>query len=177
MNGAAIERMRIPNPYASLVGSAFTLIVTVGIFAGSRGLVHFDAALTGYAIGSLLAAFAVGYRFAIWASRPPSRMYFKRGFQLLFHRSTKAARSPQANHPATQLFNPSTARRLSHGAGTLGAALAGNFVAQNFIRRRSLYRWIMHLCLSGGCTLAFAITFPLVFGWIHFESSANDATM
>jgi hypothetical protein len=177
MNGAAIERMRIPNPYASLVGSAFTLIVTVGIFAGSRGLVHFDAALTGYAIGSLLAAFAVGYRFAIWASRPPSRMYFKRGFQLLFHRSTKAARSSQANHPATQLFNPSTARRLSHGAGTLGAALARNFVAQNFIRHRSLYRWIMHLCLSGGCTLAFAITFPLVFGWIHFESSANDATM
>ncbi|MBI2948342.1 MAG: hypothetical protein HYY23_11915 [Verrucomicrobia bacterium] len=33
----------------------------------------------------------------------------------------------------------------------------------------------MHLCLSGGCTLAFAITFPLVFGWVHFESFADDA--
>src|SRR6185369_15324095 len=35
----------------------------------------------------------------------------------------------------------------------------------------------MHLCLSGGCSLAFAITFPLVFGWIHFESFADNAEM
>jgi hypothetical protein len=35
----------------------------------------------------------------------------------------------------------------------------------------------MHLCLSGGCTLAFAITFPLVFGWIHFESFPDNAEM
>jgi nitrate reductase gamma subunit len=33
----------------------------------------------------------------------------------------------------------------------------------------------MHLCLSGGCTLAFAITFPLVFGWIHFSSMPDNA--
>ena len=66
---------------------------------------------------------------------------------------------------------------MPSGPGTLGAALATNFVAQNFIRRRSVYRWIMHLCLSGGCTLAFAITFPLVFGWIHFESFATDTKM
>jgi hypothetical protein len=33
----------------------------------------------------------------------------------------------------------------------------------------------MHICLSGGCTLAFAITFPLVFGWVHFESLPGNA--
>jgi hypothetical protein len=33
----------------------------------------------------------------------------------------------------------------------------------------------MHVCLSGGCTLAFAITFPLVFGWVHFEPGADNA--
>jgi hypothetical protein len=54
-------------------------------------------------------------------------------------------------------------------------AVATDFAAQNFIRRRSVYRWIMHLCLSGGCTLAFAITFPLVFGWVHFEPGAENA--
>ena len=32
----------------------------------------------------------------------------------------------------------------------------------------------MHLCLSGGCTLAFAVTFPLVFGWIHFDVDTAD---
>jgi len=53
--------------------------------------------------------------------------------------------------------------------------VATDFAAQNFIRRRSVYRWITHVCLSGGCTLAFAITFPLVFGWVHFEPGANNA--
>ena len=66
---------------------------------------------------------------------------------------------------------------VPHGTGTLGYALARNFVAQEFIRRRGGFRWVMHLCLSGGCTLAFAITFPLVFGWIHFESFADNAEM
>ncbi|MEW6304766.1 MAG: hypothetical protein AB1705_14930, partial [Verrucomicrobiota bacterium] len=56
-------------------------------------------------------------------------------------------------------------------------AFAQNFVAQLFIRQRSVYRWVMHLCLSGGCTLAFAITFPLVFGWVHFEPLGGDAEM
>ena len=46
--------------------------------------------------------------------------------------------------------------------------------AQTFIKKRSYYRWIMHLCLSGGCTLAFAVTFPLVFGWIHFDVDTAD---
>ena len=58
---------------------------------------------------------------------------------------------------------------------TLAATFARNFVLQNFIRRRSAYRWIMHLCLSGGGTLAFAITFPLVFGWVHFQSRPDNA--
>src|SRR2546421_9615559 len=31
-----------------------------------RSLKHFDPALVWYAIGSVLAAFAVGYRFAVW---------------------------------------------------------------------------------------------------------------
>jgi nitrate reductase gamma subunit len=99
-------------------------------------------------------------------------MYFKRGFQLSFQKLE--AGSSRREEAQTET---SSHRFVPHGAGTLGAALARNFVAQEFIRRRGGYRWIMHLCLSGGCTLAFAITFPLVFGWIHFESFANDAEM
>ena len=33
----------------------------------------------------------------------------------------------------------------------------------------------MHACLSWGGMLAFAVTFPLVFGWIHFETLPDDA--
>jgi nitrate reductase gamma subunit len=154
---------------ALLAGTCLTLAVFGGIVLGSHGLKHFDAALAGYAIGTLMAAFAVGYRFAVWVQRPPSRMYFKRGLQLMFQRAGRAT-------PTAELKQASRVP-LPHGAGTLGYALARNFVAQEFIRRRGGYRWIMHLCLSGGCTLAFAITFPLVFGWVHFESFADNAEM
>jgi nitrate reductase gamma subunit len=155
-------------PRQILIGTALALATAAGIVIGSGGLKHFDPALTGYAFGSILAAFAVGYRFTVWAQRPPSRMYFKRGFQLLFHR---------AGRPLAAMPSPKPPAAIPRGAGTLGRSLAVNFVAQRFIFRRSLYRWVMHLCLSGGCTLAFAITFPLVFGWIHFESFADNAEM
>ena len=168
---------------ALAAGLAAALAVMGGIWLGSRGLKHFDPALVWYAIGSVLAAFAVGYRFAVWAQRPASRMYFRRGLQLLVRRGFKrqVARS-KPDTTAISRFNVSTFQRsntstVSSPALTIGHALASDFIAQNLIRRRSLYRWIMHLCLSGGCTLAFVITFPLVFGWVHFESFDNDAGM
>ncbi len=39
--------------------------------------------------------------------------------------------------------------------------------------QRSRLRWWMHQLLFWGCLLAVAITFPLVFGWIHFGSRAG----
>jgi len=151
---------------AALVAAA----VAAGIYLGSHGLRHFDPALVWYAVGSLVAAFAVGYRFAVWAQRPPSRRYFKRGLQLLLHPGAlRASRTTDDAAPPAAPPSPLLA------AGTLGGALAANFAAQTFIRRRGSYRWIMHVCLSGGCTLAFAITFPLVFGWIHFETLPDNA--
>ena len=157
-----------PAAFAPVVGLLALGAVVLAIALGSHGFRHFDPALTGYAVGAMLAAFAVGYRFMVWAQRPPSRMYFKRGLQLLFQRAGPKPLGEQAN--------PSPVP-MPHGAGTLGYALARNFIGQEFIRQRGGYRWIMHLCLSGGCTLAFAITFPLVFGWIHFESFADNAEM
>jgi NNP family nitrate/nitrite transporter-like MFS transporter len=160
-----------PDARALATGLLAVAMVVLAIALGSHGFRHFDPALSGYAAGTMLAAFAVGYRFMVWAQRPPSRMYFQRGLQLLFRRATSATRNPDASTPGR------TTLPLPYGAGTLGFALARNFVAQEFIRRRGGFRWIMHLCLSGGCTLAFAITFPLVFGWIHFESFPSDAEM
>ena len=169
------------NHKAWIAGLAATLAVGAGIWFGSRGLKHFDPALARYAIGSALAAFAVGYRLVLWAQRPPSRMYFRRGLQLLIRRGFKLQVSGFSHDTtvisrfsvsAFQRFNVSTA---SSPALTIGHSLASDFTAQNFIRRRSRYRWIMHLCLSGGCTLAFAVAFPLVFGWVQFEPSGDNA--
>ena len=136
------------------------LAVLLAIYAGSHGLRHFDPAVIAYALGSVLATAAVAYRFTVWAQRPPSRMYFRRGWELLLRRKFKVQSSKfKAASPVV----------------VAGGALATNFAAQNFIRRRSWYRWVMHLCLSGGCTLAFAITFPLVFGWVHFAARPDNA--
>jgi hypothetical protein len=191
--------MNALNCKALTAGAAAALAVVAGIWLGSRALTHFDPALIWYATGSVLAAFALAYRFAVWAQRPPTRLYFKRGLQLLFNR-----RGSRRGNEAEVLFAPKSAssrRRLPFlnklprllkpphvnwkepcnpfatpsASLTLGHAIATDFAAQNFIRRRGVYRWIMHVCLSGGCTLAFAITFPLVFGWVHFEPGADNA--
>ena len=66
------------------------------------------------------------------------------------------------------LFHKGVQLILKH-PGVLFSRGSKDFAAQGFILRRSLYRWIMHICLSGGSVLAFAVTFPLTFGWIHFE--------
>src|SRR5436309_1600094 len=145
--------MRTSGGYAFVAGVALTVVVAAAIAIGSTWMRHFDPALTGYALGALFAAFAVGYRFALWAQRPPSRMYFLRALQLLFRRRT-SARSGGAKILA--LAEPAPRARAAAGPGTLGHALATKFVTQGFIRRRGGLRWVMHLCLSGGCTLAFA---------------------
>ncbi len=146
---------------AFLVGASSALIICLAIYFGSGRLEHFDHALYYYAIGSILGAFAVGYRFTLWSSRPPSRLYFIRGWQLLTKSGPKyAKRSPESKSAAAAI--------------ELAKSAAVNFAAQNFIRKRSYYRWIMHLCLSGGCTLAFAVTFPLVFGWVHFTTPLDN---
>jgi hypothetical protein len=56
----------------------------------------------------------------------------------------------------------------------LAGLAATHLGAQTFIARRSRLRWWMHQFLFWGCVLAAAITFPLVFGWIHFGSRAGD---
>jgi NNP family nitrate/nitrite transporter-like MFS transporter len=172
---------------ATAAGFAASAVVVLSVLVGSRGLKHFDPAVVLYAVGSMLAAFAVGYRFALWAQRPPSRLYFRRGVQLLLKPGSFARRKTVAEPPTIEAVDAAVlgfnAVRLPapgtplHAAGTLGAALASKFAAQTFIRRRSTFRWIMHLCLSGGCTLAFAITFPLVFGWIHFSAAPENAEL
>ena len=162
---------------ALAAGALAAGLVLLFIGVGSLGFRHFDRALVGYAIGTMIAAFAVGYRFMVWAQRPPSRMYFRRGFELLFRNPSRALPRRDRTGRTGDIHAPRASVPFPQGAGTLGFALSRNFVAQDFIRRRGGYRWIMHLCLSGGCTLAFGITFPLVFGWVHFESFAENPEM
>src|SRR5687768_5775663 len=56
-------------------------LLAVAIFVGSRNLRHIDAALVGYTFACLFAAFAVAYRYSMWLQRPPTRLYWRAGWQ------------------------------------------------------------------------------------------------
>src|SRR5262245_21650107 len=61
-------------------GLAATASLAILIVLGSRNLNHFDAALVGYTFATLFATFGITYRYAMWLRRPPTRMYWKRGW-------------------------------------------------------------------------------------------------
>src|SRR6476620_1155392 len=66
---------------ASAWGLLSTPIVAAVIILGSRNLAHFDAALVGYTFAVLFATFGITYRYAMWLQRPPTALYWRRGWQ------------------------------------------------------------------------------------------------
>lgn len=132
-------------------GTLFTAILAVLIIAGSRTLEHFDAALVGYTFAVLFATFAITYRYAIWLQRPPTKRYWNRGWKLFFSR-----------------------KYLVSNTRSWFARVGADFAVNRFIFKRGGARGLAHILIMWGCILAFAITFPLVFGWIHFETLPGD---
>ncbi len=129
-------------------------VVVLGILLGSRGLKDFDTALVPYAGATIFAALGLGYRHAMWLRRPPTRLYWRRGWQLFF-----------------------TPRRLPSNLARLGERLWSNFVVQRFIFRRGALRWAAHWWIFWGCLLAAAVTFPLSFGWVRFETARDSQAL
>jgi len=104
---------------------------------------HLDHALFGYLGATLAATFGIAYRTSAFWRRPASAFY---GRALL-----------------TALRQPRRLRTALAGAGR-------HVVAQEMIARRSRVKWVAHLLLSLGTLASFAITLPLVFGWLHFAA-------
>jgi hypothetical protein len=94
--------------------------------------------------------FGIAYRYSVWLQRPPTRMYWRRSMQFLFSKD----------------FVPYALRSLK--------LFVRNILFQRFIYHRSSTRWWGHFMLATGCLIAFAITIPLTFGWIHFELKPGD---
>ncbi|HEX5069004.1 MAG TPA: MFS transporter [Vicinamibacterales bacterium] len=130
------------------------LALAAAIVVGSRRLQHFDAALVAYTFATLFAAFGIAYRYAMWIERPPTRLYWRRGWQMFFAR-----------------------RWFARNTVTLAQRAAVDVAANRFIFRRGRFRGLAHALIMWGCILAAAITFPLVWGWIHFETVPGDITM
>ena len=133
---------------ASLVGAAAAILVAVLVYLGSRGLRYFDAALIGYAAGTVFLAFGVTYRYVVWASSPPARRYLRRGWQA-FLSWRNFRRLPTA----------------------VPRSLITYLGFQTFIGARGRGRWIAHQLVFWGVVIAALITFPLTFGWFAFLSA------
>jgi hypothetical protein len=127
-----------------------TGLLVAAIVVGSRNLQNFDPALVVYTFAVIMATWGIVYHYAIWLNKPPTRRFFERTFELM-----------RAEGPLRSV-------------GVLSGTFATHMLGQTFIRQRSVGRWWMHQLLFWGCLLAVAITFPLVFGWIHFGSAPDD---
>jgi hypothetical protein len=136
---------------ATAWGIGTTIVLATLILLGSRRLVDFDAALVGYTFATLFATFGIAYRYSMWLQRPPTAIFWKRGWQLFF----------ASGHLLSNL------RQLLYRFGVM-------FALNRFIWRRSTERGAAHFLLMWGCIIAVAITFPLVFGWIHFQTLPDD---
>jgi NNP family nitrate/nitrite transporter-like MFS transporter len=141
----AAERVR-----SAAWATLWTLVLIAAIVVGSRNLENFDPALVIYTFAVIFATWGVVYHYNVWLGKPPTRMYWERGWELF--RSEGVLRA----------------------SARIARATARNIVAQSFIGQRSRLRWWMHQCIFWGCLLAAAITFPLVFGWIAFRSLPDD---
>ena len=131
---------------STVLAVAASALLTLLVLIGSRNLANFDSALFGYTVASVIAFGAVVFRYSLWLQRPATRTYWRRGWQLYRERD-----------------------KLVKNTGKAAKTFASNILAQSFIFKRGFSRWLMHFLIMWGCVISALITFPLVFGWVHFE--------
>jgi len=139
-----------PQIVAFAGGTGAAILVLAGIYFGSGAFSRFDAPLAAYAAATVIAAFGLVYRYVMWIQRPPTWKYFVASLRLFLR-----------------------PKQLLRNVWHLFSLTFNNIVAQKFVFRRGTRRWAAHMALAWGCLLAFAITFPLSWGWVQF-SMADD---
>lgn len=135
-------------------GALATLTLGALILLGSRNLSHFDAALVAYTFAVLFATFGLTYRYSMWLSRPPTALFWRRGWQAFVRKGWRV-------------------RNARFWVSRFTVDILGN----RFIVQRNRLRGLTHLLIMWGCLLAVAITFPLVFGWLHFRPVVGDLAL
>ena len=134
------------DPKSLIAAVVAMVLVIVATVLGSRRLSNFDPALVGYLFATIFAVGAIVYRWCVWVQRPPTWMFAASSVRLFFR-----------------------PKHLPKNIVLLMRDFLDKFVLQRFIHRRGKWRGWTHMLLSWGTMVAFLLTFPLVFGWIHFE--------
>lgn len=140
--------------HATIWALLITAILARVIALGAVNLEHFDAALVGYTFATLFAVFGISRRYLLWLQRPPTAMYWTRGWVVFF-----------------RLLHP---RHFGVNLLRFAQRLVLHFAFNGFIWRRGRMRWVAHWFTMWGCLSAAAITFPLVFGWVYFATEPDD---
>jgi NNP family nitrate/nitrite transporter-like MFS transporter len=143
--GRGFEQVR-----AGAWATLWTGFLIAAIVVGSRNLQNFDPALVIYTFAVIFATWGVVYHYNVWIDKPPTRVFWDRGWDLFWSRG------------------------ILRSFGSVLKTSTTHLITQRFIGKRSIMRWWMHQSLFWGCLLAIAITFPLVFGWISFNSRPDD---
>src|SRR5262249_30471142 len=125
-------------------------MLCAAIVVGSRNLQNFDPALVVYTFATIFATWGIAYHYHVWIQKPPTRVYWRRGFQLVKERGV-----------------------VTSVAGLVPLAFS-HLLAQTFIGRRSRLRWWMHRPIFWGCVLGVAVTSPLVSGWFPSRPPPGD---
>lgn len=128
-------------------GILTTVALAILIVIGSRNLAHFDAALVAYTASVLFATFGLTYRYTMWLQRPPTAVFWKRGWQTFLGR-----------------------KRLGRNLVNWVRYFVSDILLNWFIFQREKLRGLTHFLIMWGVIIAVVITFPLVFGWLHFET-------
>src|SRR5690606_28055228 len=114
--------------HAAVWGLVVTAVLAALIVIGSRNLAHFDAALVAYTSSILFATFGLTYRYAMWLRRPPTAVYWRRGWQAFFRRGFRL-----------------------RNAFTWVGRVASEILANRMILRRGRMRGVTHLLIMWGC--------------------------
>src|SRR5881227_4071576 len=86
----------VTNRRPALLALTASFLLTLLIIVGSRSLEHYDSALFGYTIASVVAFGAIVFRYAIWLQRPATRVYWRRGWKLFRDRKNLIANTSSA---------------------------------------------------------------------------------
>jgi NNP family nitrate/nitrite transporter-like MFS transporter len=100
--------------------TVYTLILIAAIVVGSRNLQNFDPALVIYTFAIIFATWGVVYHYNVWIDKPPTEMYWRRGWEIVRQQG------------------------IVKSALMLAQLTGRDIVAQTFIRKRSRLRWWMH---------------------------------
>src|SRR5262245_24849366 len=127
------KKMRPEVARSVTIGVGVTALLGTLILIGSRNLTHFDAALVAYTFAILFATFGITYRYAMWLFRPPTAMYWRRGWQAFVHRGD----------------------RLRNWMRWPGRVVS-DILLTRFIWSRDPLRGLTHFLIMWGCVLAAA---------------------